>query len=97
PLYEVDHSLDEVEIESPEDKQLAWKEKMQEANQKKSEKTANELEEAFNILDDQNTGSVPVVQIANYLEKSTQAIYMRVKRNPNFDIQDGMVTKSKEL
>src|SRR5699024_610281 len=41
PLYEVDHSLDEVEIESPEDKQLAWKEKMQEANQKKSEKTAN--------------------------------------------------------
>ena len=81
----------------PEDKQAAWKERMQEANQKKKKQSVNELEEAFNILDDQNTGSVPVVQIANYLEKSTQAIYMRVKRNSNFEIQDGMVTKSKKL
>lgn len=96
PLYEVDPLLDNVEIEAPEDKQ-AWKKRMQESNQKKKEQSVNELEETFNILDDQNTGSIPVVQIANYLEKSTQAIYMRVKRNPNFEIQDGMVTKSKQL
>ena len=66
---------------------------MQEANQKKSQKTANELEEAFNVLDDKNSGSVPVTQVANYLEKSAQAIYMRAKRNPNFEIQHGVLIK----
>ena len=96
PIYEIDHQLDDVEFETAEDLQKAkWHESVQKANQSKHSKSQQELEEAFNVLNNNHDDVVPVVQMAAYLEVKRGAVYHRVKQSEDFNIVDGNVTKKK--
>lgn len=97
PLYEVDHSLDDVEIETPEDKHAAWKKSMQEANQTRSEKAQKELEEAYQQLVDFHNDGAPISidELAATLNITRQAVYKRVDKSEKFKRSDGQVTNKK--
>lgn len=96
PVYEVDHKLDTVAIENPEN-HAKWKKSMQEANQSKNEKAQSELEEAYQqLVDFHNDGApISIVELAANLGISRQAAYKRVKKSELFEATDGIVTKNK--
>lgn len=96
PVYEVDHKLDTVAIENPEN-HAKWKKSMQEANQSKNEKAQSELEAAYQQLVDFHDDGAPIsiVELAANLGISRQAAYKRVKKSKLFEATDGIVTKNK--
>ena len=69
-----------------------WKKGTEKANASRSEKSKQELEEAFNILSENNE-PVDVMVVADYLEIARSAIYARVKKHDKFMIADGQITK----
>ena len=98
PVYEVDHKLDTVAIEDPETlRQKKWREGVDNANQNKSEKAQNELEEAYEqLVDFHNDGApISIVELAANLGITRQAAYKRVKKSETFEYSAGQVIKSK--
>lgn len=96
PVYEVDHKLDTVAIENPEN-HAKWKKSMQEANQSKNEKAQSELEAAYQQLVDFHDDGAPIsiVELAANLGISRQAAYKRVNKSKQFEYSSGQVIKSK--
>ena len=83
-------------IENPEIN-AKWKKSMQDANQSRSEKAQDELEEAYQQLVDFHDDGAPisVTELAANLGITRQAAYKRIKKSELFDATDGLVTKSK--
>lgn len=90
PIHELDESLADISLEEEQSK--IWQKNTKKANNSRSVKTQQELEEAFNILSE---GGEPVeaVVLADYLDISRSAVYKRVKKHDSFDAVDGIVTK----
>ncbi|MFT8669483.1 MAG: AAA family ATPase [Liquorilactobacillus hordei] len=91
PLHVLDESLQDIKLED--DQKSKWRKGTQKANQSRSEKTQQELEEAFNVLSE-NGESVDVNKIADYLQVSKQAVYNRVKKSEIFSADGGMIEKT---
>ena len=90
PIHELDESLADINLE--EDPKEAWKKGTKKANKNRGEKSNQELEEAFNILSENNE-PVEAIALADYLDISRSAIYKRVKKHEKFIVADGQVTK----
>lgn len=96
PVHVLDDTLADIKLE--EDPKEKWKKGTQKANESRSEKSKQELEEAFNILSEDG-GPVEVTAIADYLEIAKKTTYTRVKKHSGFQVVDGMIEKksSREL
>ena len=79
-----------LEDDSPKEK---WKKGVQKSNQNRSEKTQQELEEAFNVLS-VDGGPVEINALADYLEISKRAVYNRIKRSGKFQSDSGVLYKT---
>lgn len=90
PIHELDESLADISLE--EDPKEAWKKGTKKANKTRGEKSNQELEEAFNILSENNE-PVEAIALADYLDISRSAIYKRVKKHEKFIVADGQVTQ----
>lgn len=90
PIHELDDSLQDISLEEEQSK--TWQKNTKKANQSRSVKTQQELEEAFNVLSE-NGEPVEAVSLADYLDISRTAVYKRVKKHEKFDAVDGIVTK----
>ncbi|WP_373808169.1 AAA family ATPase, partial [Jeotgalibaca porci] len=90
PIHVLDDSLGDISLED--DPKKNWKKGTEKANASRSEKSKKELEEAFNILSENNE-PVDVMLVADYLEIARSAIYARVKKHDKFMIVDGQITK----
>lgn len=93
PIHVLDDSLQDIKIDD--DQKTKWKKGTQKANQSKSEKSQQELEEAFNILS-MDGGAIEVNKIADYLEVSKRAVYNRIKKSKNFSADGGMIEKTND-
>ncbi|MCI1920464.1 MAG: AAA family ATPase [Liquorilactobacillus nagelii] len=91
PLHVLDESLQDIKLED--DQKSKWRKGTQKANQSRSEKTQQELEEAFNVLSEDGE-AVDVNKIADYLEASKRTVYNRVKKSKKFNADGGMIEKS---
>lgn len=89
PIHELDESLADINLE---DSTNDWQKKTKKVNQSRGEKSQQELEEAFNILSENNE-PVEAVALADYLDISRSAVYKRVKKHSKFIIADAQVTK----
>ncbi|PAY31256.1 hypothetical protein A8C35_10520 [Ligilactobacillus salivarius] len=92
PIHVLDETLQDIKLEddSPKEK---WKKSVQKSNQNRSEKTQQELEEAFNVLSVDGNG-VDISSIADYLEIAKKTVYNRAGKNKKFFITDGKLFKS---
>lgn len=90
PIYEVDHKLDDVEIETPEELQEAFLKKGQQANREKHEQIEDELMTAFNVLSFDGT-PVELSQMTNYLGIKEGALRKRIGRSKDFAIHNKKV------
>lgn len=93
PVHVLDDSLADIELEDNSNPKKKWKQGVQKNNQSRSEKTKQELEEAFNVMSDHGN-AVDLNQIANYLEVTKKTVYGRVKKHEGFHVIDGMVEKT---
>jgi RecA-family ATPase len=91
PIHVLDDSLQDIKLDD--DQKTKWKKGTQKANQSKSEKSQQELEEAFNILS-MDGGAIEVNKIADYLEVSKRAVYNRIKKSKKFSADGGMIEKT---
>ena len=92
PVHVLDETLADVKLE--EDPKEKWKKGTKKANESRSEKSKKELEEAFNILSEDGE-PVEINQIADYLDVSKNAVYMRIKKHELFTANDGTMEKQK--
>ena len=93
PVHVLDDTLADIKLE--EDPKENWKKGVQKSNESRSDKTKRELEEAFNILNEEG-GPIDAGQIADYLEISKSALYKRIKKHEKFEVVDGLVSKMKQ-
>ncbi len=91
PIHVLDDTLQDIKLE--EEPTAKWKKGVKKSNQSRSEKTKQELEEAFNILSE---GGEPVEPkaIAEYLEIAKSTVYARIRKHEGFKIIDGLIEKS---
>ena len=92
PIHVLDETLQDIKLEddSPKEK---WKKGVQKSNQNRSEKTQQELEEAFNVLS-VDGGPVELMEVANYLDIKKTALYNRIKRSQKFKSDSGYIYKT---
>jgi RecA-family ATPase len=93
PIHIMDDALQDISLED--DSKDSWKKGTKKVNDSRSEKTKNELEEAFNILSE-DKNSVDAVAVADYLNISRSAVYKRVKKHEKFEVADGLITKTEQ-
>lgn len=94
PIHVLDETLQDIKLEddSPKEK---WKKGVQKSNQNRSEKTQQELEEAFNVLS-VDGGPVEISALADYLEISKRAVYNRIKKHNMFKAQASYLYKTND-
>lgn len=91
PVHVLDDSLADVELEDDSPKKK-WMKGAQKSNSNRSEKTKQELEEAFNILSE-NGDPIDPKTLGSYLEIAKSTVYARVKKHDGFEVVDGMIQK----
>ena len=94
PIHVLDETLQDIKLEddSPKEK---WKKGVQKSNQNRSEKTQQELEEAFNVLS-VDGGPVELMEVANYLDIKKTALYNRIRRSMKFKTVGGYLYKTND-
>lgn len=90
PIHVLDDTLQDIKLE--EDPKQKWVKGIKKSNQSKSEKTQQELEEAFNILSEDG-GAVDINAVADYLEIARKTVYGRVGKSDKFLVEDGTIRK----
>lgn len=90
PVHVLDDTLQDIKLE--EDPKANWKKGTKKANQSRSEKTQQELEEAFNILSEDGS-AVDINVVADYLKIARKTVYGRVGKSDKFLVEDGAIRK----
>ena len=94
PIHVLDETLQDIKLEDDSQKEK-WKKGVQKSNQNRSEKTQQELEEAFNVLS-VDDGPVELMEVANYLDIKKTALYNRIRRSMKFKTVGGYLYKTND-
>lgn len=94
PIHVLDETLQDIKLEDDSSKEK-WKKSVQKSNQNRSEKTQQELEEAFNVLSVDGE-PVELMEVANYLDIKKTALYNRIKRSQKFKSDSGYIYKTND-
>lgn len=93
PIHREDDSLADISLDDNYKKNgRSWKEGIKKANEKRSEETMSEFEQAFRNLDFDGTGGpVLVDDLVKELDISDRAVYRRIKKSEKFVVSRGEV------